>query len=190
MGRGSKRSCAGPSSARCARSTTRICWRCRSSIAARSPRCRWRGRPRSTSSWSPIWRGCAPAPISSSTACARRCSAGSAPSSRATGRWRCASCGARPWSRLLLTMIGAVAGYLLVAADSSWYDSFVAPELAGGRDFSRLDRVPAQRRSTTARRTACSRLRHLPVHPQRRDRDLLLRARLRLRRADGHAADP
>ena len=37
---------------------------------------------------------------------------------------------------LLLTMIGGAAGYLLVASDSSWYDSFVAPALAGGRDFS------------------------------------------------------
>jgi uncharacterized membrane protein SpoIIM required for sporulation len=37
---------------------------------------------------------------------------------------------------LLLTLIGAVAGYLLVASDNSWYDNFVAPELANGRDFS------------------------------------------------------
>ena len=37
---------------------------------------------------------------------------------------------------LLLTLIGAVAGYLLVAGDHSWYDNFVAPGLAGGRDFS------------------------------------------------------
>jgi uncharacterized membrane protein SpoIIM required for sporulation len=37
---------------------------------------------------------------------------------------------------LALTVVGALAGYLLVAADSSWYASFVPPELAGGRDFS------------------------------------------------------
>jgi len=37
---------------------------------------------------------------------------------------------------LLLTVIGAVAGYLLVASDSSWYDNFVPSELANGRDFS------------------------------------------------------
>ena len=37
---------------------------------------------------------------------------------------------------LLLTVIGAVAGYLLVTSDSSWYDNFVKPELAGGRDFA------------------------------------------------------
>lgn len=37
---------------------------------------------------------------------------------------------------LLLTLVGAVAGYLLVASDNSWYDSFVAPGLASGRDFS------------------------------------------------------
>jgi uncharacterized membrane protein SpoIIM required for sporulation len=37
---------------------------------------------------------------------------------------------------LLLTSIGALAGYLLVAGDSIWYDSFVGAELAGGRDFS------------------------------------------------------
>src|SRR5207253_4622757 len=36
---------------------------------------------------------------------------------------------------LLLTFVGAIAGYLLVAADNSWYDSFVAPGLASGRDF-------------------------------------------------------
>ena len=37
---------------------------------------------------------------------------------------------------LLLTVVGAIAGYLLVAADHSWYDSFVSAGLAGGRDFS------------------------------------------------------
>jgi uncharacterized membrane protein SpoIIM required for sporulation len=37
---------------------------------------------------------------------------------------------------LLLTIIGAVAGYLLIASDTSWFDNFVAPELANGRDFS------------------------------------------------------
>ncbi len=37
---------------------------------------------------------------------------------------------------LLLTLIGALVGYLLVISDPSWYDSFVAPELAQGRDFS------------------------------------------------------
>jgi uncharacterized membrane protein SpoIIM required for sporulation len=37
---------------------------------------------------------------------------------------------------LLLTLIGVLAGYLLVASDPSWYDNFVAPDLANGRDFS------------------------------------------------------
>ena len=37
---------------------------------------------------------------------------------------------------LLLTLIGAVVGYLLVTSDSSWYDHFVGAEYAGGRDFS------------------------------------------------------
>jgi uncharacterized membrane protein SpoIIM required for sporulation len=33
------------------------------------------------------------------------------------------------------TLIGIIAGYMLVAADPSWYDSFVSPDLASGRDF-------------------------------------------------------
>jgi uncharacterized membrane protein SpoIIM required for sporulation len=37
---------------------------------------------------------------------------------------------------LLLTIVGVAAGYLLVVSDPSWYDTFVAPQLAGGRDFS------------------------------------------------------
>lgn len=37
---------------------------------------------------------------------------------------------------LALTLIGALAGYLLVINDPDWYSSFVAPELANGRDFS------------------------------------------------------
>ncbi|HEV2816121.1 MAG TPA: stage II sporulation protein M [Allosphingosinicella sp.] len=37
---------------------------------------------------------------------------------------------------LAITLIGALAGYLLVAADHGWYDSFIAPGLANGRDFS------------------------------------------------------
>jgi uncharacterized membrane protein SpoIIM required for sporulation len=36
---------------------------------------------------------------------------------------------------LAITIIGALAGYLLVANDPGWYDSFVAPGLANGRDF-------------------------------------------------------
>jgi len=35
---------------------------------------------------------------------------------------------------LLLTLVGALAGYLLVASDPAWYDSLVG-ELAQGRDF-------------------------------------------------------
>lgn len=34
-----------------------------------------------------------------------------------------------------LTLIGVLAGYLLVSGDPSWYGSFVPAELAGGRDF-------------------------------------------------------
>lgn len=37
---------------------------------------------------------------------------------------------------LLLTIVGAIAGYLLVTSDHSWYDNFVAPELANGRNFA------------------------------------------------------
>jgi uncharacterized membrane protein SpoIIM required for sporulation len=37
---------------------------------------------------------------------------------------------------LAITFIGALAGYLLVAGDPAWYNSFVAPGLANGRDFS------------------------------------------------------
>jgi uncharacterized membrane protein SpoIIM required for sporulation len=37
---------------------------------------------------------------------------------------------------LLLTAVGALVGYLLVTSNPGWYDSFVAPEMAQGRDFS------------------------------------------------------
>ena len=37
---------------------------------------------------------------------------------------------------LFLLLVGAVAGYLLVSDDPSWYGAFVPIELAGGRDFS------------------------------------------------------
>ncbi|HMG48197.1 MAG TPA: stage II sporulation protein M [Allosphingosinicella sp.] len=37
---------------------------------------------------------------------------------------------------LAITIVGALAGYLLVAGDPAWYSSFVAPGLANGRDFS------------------------------------------------------
>ena len=37
---------------------------------------------------------------------------------------------------LAITLIGVLAGYLLVAHDPEWYASFVSPDLAGGRDFS------------------------------------------------------
>lgn len=37
---------------------------------------------------------------------------------------------------LLLMAIGTAAGYLLVAGDPLWYDSFVDPAMAGGRDFN------------------------------------------------------
>lgn len=36
---------------------------------------------------------------------------------------------------VLLMLIGAVAGYMLVSADPTWYDSFVPPGLAGDRNF-------------------------------------------------------
>lgn len=35
----------------------------------------------------------------------------------------------------LLMFLGALAGYILVSSDPSWYDSFVPSGLAGGRDF-------------------------------------------------------
>lgn len=37
---------------------------------------------------------------------------------------------------LAITLIGALAGYLLVVNDPEWYASFVSPDLAAGRDFS------------------------------------------------------
>ena len=37
---------------------------------------------------------------------------------------------------LAITLVGALAGYLLVANDPQWYASFVSPDLASGRDFS------------------------------------------------------
>ncbi|HYJ52079.1 MAG TPA: stage II sporulation protein M [Allosphingosinicella sp.] len=37
---------------------------------------------------------------------------------------------------LAVTMIGVLAGYLLVVNDPGWYSAFVAPELASGRDFA------------------------------------------------------
>jgi uncharacterized membrane protein SpoIIM required for sporulation len=46
---------------------------------------------------------------------------------------------------LALTLIGALAGWLLVAGDPGWYPSFVDPALAGGRDF---DATPEFLRST------------------------------------------
>jgi uncharacterized membrane protein SpoIIM required for sporulation len=46
---------------------------------------------------------------------------------------------------LLLTLIGAAAGYLLVANDPSWFGSLVPESLASGRDFSA---TPEHLRST------------------------------------------
>ena len=37
---------------------------------------------------------------------------------------------------LFLTFVGALAGYLLVSAQPSWFGSFVPGDLAGGRDFT------------------------------------------------------
>jgi len=36
---------------------------------------------------------------------------------------------------LFLTFVGALTGYLLVAADPTWYDSLIPGEMAGGRNF-------------------------------------------------------
>ena len=73
-----------------------------------------------------------------------------------------------PGRRSLLTLIGALAGYLLVDQRSrAGIDSFVPPELAGGRDFSASTeflRDDALRHADGARRP--QRLRDLPVHPQ------------------------
>jgi uncharacterized membrane protein SpoIIM required for sporulation len=46
---------------------------------------------------------------------------------------------------LALTLIGALAGYLLVSADPSWYSSLVSADMASGRDF---DATPAFLRDT------------------------------------------
>ena len=37
---------------------------------------------------------------------------------------------------LLLTIVGVLAGYVLVTADPGWFDSFVGTQYASGRDFS------------------------------------------------------
>jgi uncharacterized membrane protein SpoIIM required for sporulation len=37
---------------------------------------------------------------------------------------------------LLLTLVGGIAGYLLVTSDPLWFDAFVPEGMAGGRDFS------------------------------------------------------
>jgi uncharacterized membrane protein SpoIIM required for sporulation len=37
---------------------------------------------------------------------------------------------------LLLMAIGTIAGFLLVSGDPAWYDAFVDPAMAGGRDFN------------------------------------------------------
>lgn len=38
------------------------------------------------------------------------------------------------WTSVGLTVIGAIAGYWLVASDKRWYDAIIAPSLAGGRN--------------------------------------------------------
>ena len=110
-------------------------------------------------------------------------------SSRAIGRGRCRACGARPWPRWRSRSIGALAGYLLVAGDPAWYDSFVAPGLANGRDFSASTEFLRAHALRQSRRGRPHRLRHLPVQPQQPGLDHELRSGLRLRRADGDAAD-
>ena len=45
-----------------------------------------------------------------------------------------AACGARPWSSVGLTVVGAVAGLLAGRARPRWFDAIIAPSLAGGRD--------------------------------------------------------
>lgn len=40
---------------------------------------------------------------------------------------------------LLLMIIGTIAGFILVTNDPGWYDSFIAPDYAGGRDFNASD---------------------------------------------------
>ena len=38
------------------------------------------------------------------------------------------------WVSVGLTVVGAIAGYWLVASDKRWYDAIIAPGLAGGRN--------------------------------------------------------
>jgi len=38
------------------------------------------------------------------------------------------------WVSVALTVVGAIAGYWLVASDKRWYDAIIAPSLAGGRN--------------------------------------------------------
>ena len=45
------------------------------------------------------------------------------------------SLGRETLASLLLTLLGALAGYLLVASDPGWFDSLVPEEMAQGRDF-------------------------------------------------------
>ena len=162
---------------------------CRSSIAARSPRCRWRARPRSTSSWSPISRGCARAPISSSTACAPR------PGSRLGAFF------ARDWPRGGAQPVARDPGR--AAADPGRRARRLSargqrPELVRQLRPARAGQRPRfqRHRPNILRETlydsegasGAQRLRHLSVHPQQPGLDAVLRARLRLRRADRDAA--
>ena len=171
---------------------TRICWRCRSSIAARSPRLSVARETSLDLELITYLEGL----------CARayffvygvRTSAGepaSAPSSRAIGRGRSQACGARHWSRSRSPSIGALAGYLLVAqrsragtTASSRRASPTAAIFSASAEFLRSTLYD------TPGADGLSCLRDLPVHPQQPGRDHALRLGLRLRRADRDAADP
>ncbi|MGT2468744.1 stage II sporulation protein M [Mesorhizobium atlanticum] len=84
------------------------------------------------------------AAISISTARGDLCGHASAISSCATGRRRSATFGAK-WASVALTVVGAIAGYWLVASDKRWYDAIIAPSLAGRRNPDLVGRDAAQR---------------------------------------------
>ncbi len=83
---------------------------------------------------------------------------------------------------LALTLIGALAGYLLVSNDPSWYDSIVPAGLAGGRDFSASAETLRDTLYHAEGAQGLSTFADLSLHPQQPGLDPGLRTGLRLRR--------
>ena len=103
--------------------------------------------------------------------------AGSPPSSRATGRWRCRALWRETLVSLALTADRRARRLSARDNDPDWYYDFVPPDLAGGRDPQRLGRVPARPLYDTPATNGAQHLRRPSCSPTTPDRDLLLRAR-------------